>query len=115
VRRALLNALASCADRALRTKTRRFLVGLSRDELQFLAEFLGAAILEYECQRPGSRAELAERVAEFERARRTCETAPEADRDHKMILLLEFLCLSGLEHFPLRQMGQVSGLPGLRF
>jgi hypothetical protein len=115
VRRALLIALASCADRTLRTKTRRFLAGLSRDELQFLAEYLGASILEYECQRPRSRAELAERVAEFEKARCPCRTAPEADRNHKMILLLEFLRLSGLEQVRLRHVGHVSGLPGLHF
>jgi hypothetical protein len=99
VRRALEIALASCADRAGQTKTRRFLAGLSCDELQFLAEFLGASILDYECQRPGSRAQLAQRIAEFQKARCRCE-APPADQDHKMILLLEFLCLSGLQRVP---------------
>jgi hypothetical protein len=101
VRRALLTALALCADRTLRTRTRRFLAGLSRDELQFFAEFLGASILECDCQKPGSRAELAERVAEFQKARCVCQPAPAADGDHKMILLLEFLCLSGLQRAPL--------------
>jgi hypothetical protein len=101
VRRALVTALASCADRTVRPKTRRFLAGLSCDELQFLAEFLGASILEWDCQRPSSRAQLAGRVASFQKARCGCQHAPAADQDHKMILLLEFLCLSGLHQVPM--------------
>jgi hypothetical protein len=98
VRRVLVTALASCAERTARLKTRRFLAGLSYDELQFLAEFLGASILEWERLRPSSRAELAERVAAFQRARCSCEYALETDQDHKMILVLEFLCLTGSRH-----------------
>ena len=109
MRRALLTALALCAPKTLRTKTRRFLAGLSRDELQFLAEFLGASILEFDSQRSGSRAELAGRVAEFQKARHLCQQASAADlaadEDHKMILLLEFLCLSGLHGMPLAWRG----------
>jgi len=100
VRRALVAALASCADSSLRSKTRRFLAGLSFDELQFLAEFLGASILECECRRQPSRSQLAVRIGEFQKARRTCRSAATADQDHKIILLREFLCLSGLEQAP---------------
>jgi hypothetical protein len=96
VRRALIVALASCAESTSRSKTCRFLTGLSCDELQFLAEFLGALILEGDSHRPNSRVKLAERVAEFQNARCGHQAAPE-DQDHKMILLLEFLCLSGLQ------------------
>ena len=99
MRRVLVTALALCANRTLKSKTRRFLAGLSCDELQFFAEFLGASILEEDCKRPGSRAQLAERIAEFQKARYCCDPPP-ADHDHKMILLLEFLCLSGLESVP---------------
>jgi hypothetical protein len=101
VRRALVTALASCAERTARLKTRRFLAGLSRDELQFLAEFLGASILEWNGRRAGSRAELAERVAAFRRSRCSCEHTLETDQDHKMILLLEFLCVSSPRHVAL--------------
>lgn len=100
MRRVLITALASCADRAVESKTRRFLAGLSCDELQFFAEFLGASILDYDCRRRGSRAQLAEQIAEFQKARCRCQ-APPLDQDHKMILLLEFLCLSGLQQVPM--------------
>jgi len=63
------------------------LQGLSSDELQFIAEYLGSCILESSGACCGSRAELALRVAQYQAAR-----APSLDQDHKMILLLEFLC-----------------------
>ena len=46
MRKVLVGALASCADTPSRANARRFLRGLSSDELQFIAEFLGACILE---------------------------------------------------------------------
>ena len=97
MRRALVAALASCADGSLRPKTRRFLAGLSCDELQFLAEFLGASILECGCRYPRGRAQLSLRIGEFQKARRARCNAASADHDHKIILLREFLFLSGLE------------------
>ena len=39
-------ALLACADSPWRTKARRFLRGLSCDELQYIAEYLGSCILE---------------------------------------------------------------------
>jgi hypothetical protein len=90
VRNALVAALTSCADRPSKTRARRFLDGLSFDELQFIAEFLGACVLEsghkYRC----SRAQLAEKIAEFQFARASGAAWSE-DQDHKMILLLEYL------------------------
>jgi hypothetical protein len=65
------------------------LQGLSSDELQFIAEYLGSCILESSGAGSGSRAELALRVAQYQAARAPSLTA---DQDHKMILLLEFLC-----------------------
>ena len=100
MRRAFVAALASCADSSLRSKTRRFLAGLSFDELQFLAEFLGASILECDCRRPRNRAHLSIRIGEFRKARRPRGGAAVADQDHKIIILREFLCLSGLEQAP---------------
>jgi hypothetical protein len=97
VRIALLAALVSCAEGPLQSKTRRFLTGLSCDELQFLAEFLGASIIASDGQCSCSRAQLAERVAEFQKAR---SHGHSADQDHKMILLIEFLSRSGVQQIP---------------
>ena len=96
----LVAALVSCAERAHQSRVGRFLLGLSCDELQFLAEFLGSAILESSKTSSCSRAELAQRIAEFQTA---CSAeGPTPDQEHKMILLLEFLCRSGLQVVPAR-------------
>lgn len=95
MRSALVAALASCSDDPVRYKTRRFLAGLSRDELQFIAEFVGSSILEAADSYPQSRREAAERVAHFQRTRANGSSSP--DQDHKTILLLEFLRRSGLQ------------------
>jgi hypothetical protein len=70
-------------------------MGLSADELQFIAEFLGACILEPAEKGRYSRAELAERIIQFERARLCCSPGCSEDQGHKMVLLLEYLCRSG--------------------
>ena len=96
----LVRALCSCAGDRKRGKARRFLQGLSADELNYIAEFLGSCILESKHQLGETRDQLAEDVALFERCRRA--SAPERsgsrraptslqDEDHKMILLLEYL------------------------
>jgi hypothetical protein len=79
--------LAACANnRPSRWRTRRFLTGLSSDELQFIAEYLGSRILD------SSGRSL------------RAQSAPPGSRDleHKMILLLEFLGRTGLQQTPLR-------------
>ena len=97
MRSVLVAALASCTEGPLKPKTRRFLGGLSRDELQFIADYLGASILESDELCAGSRPELAQHIAEFQRARGGSFSCS-ADLDHKTILLLEFLCRSGMRH-----------------
>jgi len=108
VRRTLVAALVSCSDRPQRGKARKFLGGLSCDELKFLAEYLGCCILEAAETCPCSRSQVARRVAEFQYLRQ--EHAPfSEDEEHKLILLLEFLCLSGLGRFAVRvRAGQAS-------
>ncbi|MBV8902230.1 MAG: hypothetical protein JOZ22_01220 [Acidobacteriia bacterium] len=101
MRRALVTALAACAEKRFRVKTRRFLAGLSCDELQFLAEFLGASILEWDCHRPTSQSLLVEQLAEFQKVRYASGEGVAADQDHKMILLVEYLGLSGLHQGPM--------------
>lgn len=93
-RQELAAALIDCAESPCRAKAQRFLSGLSADELQFIAEYLGACILESarNCER--SRAELAACIARFQEIRSRVRGA---DDDHKMILLLEFLCRSGVQ------------------
>jgi hypothetical protein len=67
-----------------RPKARRFLRGLSFDELQFIAEYLGSCILE---------CEPARRVDRFPRP-----SAPRiaADLELKVILLREYLYRAGV-------------------
>jgi hypothetical protein len=105
VQAALVAALASCAEAPRQGMARDFLMGLSHDEMQFIAEFLGASILESEEKRHCSRAQLARQIAEYQRlsAGHFAESSP--DLDHKMILLLEFLCRSGLQHAPVAVRG----------
>jgi hypothetical protein len=89
VRSVLISALVGCSDGSPKSRSLRFLEGLSSDELQFIAEYLGASILESMSAGARSRSELAARVAQFQSARAHTLSA---DEEHKMILLLEFLC-----------------------
>lgn len=80
MRTTLVAALASCAENKVRARARRFLSGLSADELQFIAEYFGARILQSAGQ------DLWED---------TGKAAGSPDWDHKMILLVEYLRQSG--------------------
>jgi hypothetical protein len=97
VRNSLVAALVACADRPLKSEARRFLAGLSSDELQFIAEFLGSCVLESHVRSARTRAELADRIACFQQSRthHVCPRSP--DQELKMILLLEYLCRVGVK------------------
>jgi len=97
LRTALISAITVCAERRFQKKARKFLQGLSRDELQYIAEFLGACVLESLGRSALSRRELADGIAQFEHIRRAPADCP-SDQEHKMILLLEYLCRSQLTH-----------------
>jgi hypothetical protein len=97
VRNSLVAALVACADQPLKSQARRFLDGLSSDELQFIAEFLGSCMLESQVRCARNRAELAERIARFQQARADRARMRSTDQEHKMILLLEYLCRSGVQ------------------
>jgi hypothetical protein len=92
LRNALVAALLACSDNTLKrkAKARRFLEGLSSDELQFIAEYLGARILE---STETGRASADRSMAEFQNLPYRPGVS---DRDHKMILLVEYLRRSGL-------------------
>ena len=109
MRSTLVAALVSCAGRPVKIRARRFLLGLSSDELQFIAGFLGACILESSGDRCASRAQLAERIAAYQDARNGRTRCRSDDQEHKMILLLEYLCRCGLLQIPLpARAGRVS-------
>jgi hypothetical protein len=93
VRDALLAALVACANsRPSRSRTRRFLTGLSADELQFIAGYLGSRIL-------GS---VPSRDIRFRRTDAGVTAWRSDDQEHKMILLREFLGCTGMEQTPTR-------------
>ena len=96
MRNSLVAALVACADQPLKSNARRFLTGLSSDELQFIAEFLGSCVLESQVRCARNRAELAERIARFQQARADRARMRSADQELKMIVLLEYLCRAGV-------------------
>jgi hypothetical protein len=89
VRKTLVAALVECAELPFRPKTRRFLNGLSSDELQFIAAFYGACIVESTLRTGPPEFEVEARLAHRFADRQS------ADRDHKMILLREYLSRAG--------------------
>ncbi|MGA2736462.1 MAG: hypothetical protein ABSG65_03315 [Bryobacteraceae bacterium] len=93
MKRALISAITVCAERRFQKKARKFLHGLSTDELQYIAEFLGACVLESLGRSAATRRELADGIAQFEQFRPARAENP-SDQQHKMILLLEYLCRS---------------------
>ncbi len=104
MRTTLVTALSECVEERRRRLARRFLQGLSADELQYIAEFLGSCILESSSPPASSRCQVAEGITHFERcrgARPSAASGPADDQDHKMILLLEYLCRSGLTRYSL--------------
>jgi len=90
MRKSLVTALVACAEQPLKLDARRFLTGLSSDELEFIAEFLGSCILENEHPLASSRAKLAERITLYR------HTHAYAGIDCKLILVREYLCRLGV-------------------
>jgi len=89
-RDALVSALTACAETRVRARARRFLVGLSSDELEFIAGFVGACILE-------SPEDLSRATERVERHHRRVPAVGHcaSDRESKLILLREYLRRSG--------------------
>jgi hypothetical protein len=103
MRDALVAALTACAkSRPSRWRTRRFLTGLSSDELQFIAGYLGACVPGF----PAGWRRYGTAQPQWNAATPCADTGMAAsqsrDREHKMILLVEFLGRSGMRHAPLR-------------
>ncbi len=101
----LVKALCCWAREQRRRKVRRFVRGLSADELGYIADFLGAFTLEAGHREQTGRGELEVDLARFEHWR--CAGLPRMftreaaglleDEEHKMILLLEYLDYCGFE------------------
>ena len=91
MRSTLVAALVSCADSPHRLQARRFVQGLSSDELEFIAQFLGACVLDSAGQPCVSRQQWAERITRYQQMTSGRQTSRSADQEHKMILLLEYL------------------------
>ena len=87
MKRDLVRSLCSMVPDGQQRKARQFLLGLSSDELQCIAEFFGACILESERLRGSRRADLADCIQRFY----DCSNCIEPERSHKAILLVEFL------------------------
>src|SRR5204862_5158641 len=83
----LVKSLCAVVPDPQRRKARQFLLGLSTDELQYIAEFLGSCILESEHPSRWTRAQLSHGIQRFDQSQKHSVS----DRQHKMILLLEFL------------------------
>ncbi|MFN7999370.1 MAG: hypothetical protein U0Q18_37475 [Bryobacteraceae bacterium] len=100
MRKALVFAIASCADKRHRPRARGFLQGLSSDELAYVAEYLGACVIESSAPVTRSRRELADSIAQFERWR--CSLAGGSNvPEHKLVVLLECLCRCNLMQYSL--------------
>jgi len=87
IKSSLQEALLFAVDPRLRTKARRFLAGLSLDELESIASFSGACVLEGRAIQTCTRERLAEWVRQF-----GLETRK---GDGLMLLLFEYFCRYG--------------------
>jgi hypothetical protein len=93
----LVRAISTVALTERRRPARRFLQGLSTDELRYIASYLGACLLESELHSGAtSRHQIAWDILQYECCRRGFPVALAGDEDaeHKMILLLEYLSCS---------------------
>jgi hypothetical protein len=90
----LVAALLSLAEKSVKPDARSFLQGLSFDELEFIAGYFGGCILE-STARPGLRPPVPRRIAGQRLPAARSSELRVTDRDHKMIVLMEFLCRCG--------------------
>ena len=89
----LVKSLTALVCISHKSAARRFLQGLCTDELRYIAEFLGACMLEGESPCEWSRMALSDAIERFDRTR----PGGSGDRAHKMVLLFEYLCRSAPE------------------
>ena len=92
-RASLVKALSTVALMDRRRTARRFLEGLSAEELRYIASYFGACLLESALHSESvSRGQIAWDVLQYECSRAgICARPFSDDIEHKMILLLEYL------------------------
>jgi len=93
----LVRSLCAMVSGRQSRKARQFLLGLSIDELQYIAEFLGSCILESEQPCQWTRDQLTQAIQRFDHGQKHSIS----DRQHKMILLLEYLCRCQIGSVPM--------------
>ena len=97
----LVSALSSMTVLGRRDSARRFLEGLSTDELHYIADYFGAQLLDPSLGISAlDRNQLARQIELYQSGRGVDSSgclSDEADVAHKMILLLEFLSMSDLQ------------------
>jgi hypothetical protein len=94
----LATALLDFARDARRQTAREFLEGLSRDELQFIADFLGVWRLEPTPPEASEAAQVWADVLRFQRLRRSRRSPSNhflTDLEHKTLLLFDYLWRCG--------------------
>jgi hypothetical protein len=97
----LVSALSACAAERCKAAAVQFLQGLSADELQYIADFFGACILESAAGVDRGPTQLARGFADSERCRHPAPSCDGLnDQEHKMVLLFEYLCRCGLNRVP---------------
>ncbi len=91
-RLSLVKALSSVVLSTRRRTARRFLQGLSTEELRYIAGYLGACLLESaHHSEPAPRDQVAWDIIQYECCTTGCGGCRSDDVEHKMILLLEYL------------------------
>ena len=102
-RTTLVQALSSVADTTRRRAARRFLEGLSSDELSYIADFVGASCLDPDLKPGKTRDVIARCIERYQRMAGSPGTCC-----HKMILLLEFLSINTVRAGSFRALGGVA-------
>jgi hypothetical protein len=85
------HALLTCIDGPHQQTARRFLSGLSSDEIEYIADFVGTCVLECRLWLGCDRNQVAMWIRDFALTHRT-----EPNEDDKALLLFEFLSRCGI-------------------
>ena len=89
----LVSAVSSLSTASRREAARRFLEGLSSDELEYIAAYFGARFIESRPTSPAlTRDEIALSIQRYDRA--ASPPSAEARSTHRMMILLEYLSMN---------------------
>ena len=89
----LVSAVSSLSTASRREAARRFLEGLSSDELEYIAAYFGARLIESRPTSPAlTRDEIALCIQRYDRA--AAHPGAAARPTHRMMILLEYLSMN---------------------